>query len=82
VGHNAYGTPGHPHNVYEEGLDESEEEQQKTNHDRQPPDNTVKQPAPPSKGKEKMPPVERLVPNPLKQLRQKQVAEAKLLAAQ
>jgi len=57
--------------AYEEGLHESEEEQQQTNQEQQPLNNTAKQPPPPVKGKGKMPPIERQVPDPLKQLRQK-----------
>jgi len=45
--------------TYEEGLQESKEEQQQTNQEQQPPDNTAKQPTPPFKGKEKIPPKER-----------------------
>ena len=67
---------------YEEGLHKLEEEKQQTKQEWQPPDNTAKQSAPPSKSKEKMPSMERQVPDTLKQLRKKQAAEDKLLAAQ
>jgi hypothetical protein len=68
--------------TYEVGLQKTWEEQQQTNHEHQPSNNTAKKLLPPSKGKEKMPPMERQVLDPLKQLRHKQAVEAKLLAAQ
>ena len=68
--------------LYEEGLQESEEEEQQTNQEQQPPNNTVKQSPPPSKGKGKMAPMKRQTLDPLRQLRQKQEAGTKLLAAQ
>jgi hypothetical protein len=68
--------------AYEEGLPETEEEQQQTNQEQRNPNNNEGQPSPPTNGKEKMPPMARHVPDPLKQLRQKHVAEVNLLAAQ
>ncbi len=72
--------------AYEEGLQEQEMEEPPLKH-------TTKQiPIPPKlpknkpenqttgKGKDKMLPMERQLPNPLKQMRQKQAAESKLLA--
>ncbi len=58
----------HPHilNAYEEGLHESEEDQQQTNQEHQPPNNTEKQPPHQPNAKGKCPPMERHVPDPLK----------------
>ena len=74
----------HPgiHTAYEEGLHGTEEDQHQTNQEQPAPNNTAKKPTPPTKGKEKTPSVERQIPDPLKQMRQKQAPEAKLLAAQ
>jgi hypothetical protein len=60
---------------YEEGLQKIEEEQQQTNQEQHPSNATARKPTPPTKGKEKMPPMERQIPDPLKQMRQKQAAE-------
>jgi hypothetical protein len=62
--------------TYEGGLQELKQKKQRPHHEQQPPNNITKQPAPPSKDKGKTPPTARQVPDPLKQLRQKQAAEA------
>ena len=66
--------------TYEEGLHGTYEEQQQTNQEEPPLNNTAKKPTPPINGKEKMPPMDRQIPDHLKLMRQKQAAEAKLLA--
>ena len=73
---------------YEEGFQEQEQEEP-------PPTHTEKQTPTPhelpktktenqttNKGKDKIPPMERQLLDPLKQMRQKQAADAKLLATQ
>jgi hypothetical protein len=74
--------------AYEEGLHEQElEEPLPIQTDKQSPNpsslpkNKLDNP-PPGKGKDKMPPMERQLPDPLKQTRQKITANKKLLAAQ
>jgi type IV secretory pathway VirB10-like protein len=76
--------------AYEEGLQEDQEEPLPPNNTDQ--QNKEKPPTPKNipkttpenrnKGKDKMPPMTRATPDPLKQMRQQQVAEAKLLAAE
>ena len=70
--------------AYEEGLQETEEEQQQPSQEQPPPppNNKGKPPTPPTKGKEKMTPMDRQIPDPLKHVRHQQVAEAKRLAAE
>jgi hypothetical protein len=74
--------------AYEEGLQEQElEELLPTQIDKQSPipQNLPKNKqdnVPQGKGKDKMPPIERQLPNPLKEMRQKHAADTKLLAAQ
>jgi hypothetical protein len=67
--------------TYEEGLQESEEEQQQTNQEKQS-QNTTAKTAASNQGKRKMLLMDRHVPDPLKQMRHNQAAEAKLLATQ
>ncbi len=73
--------------AYEEGLQEQEQEEPpQTQTEKQSPSShklpktkTEKQNT--GKGKDKMPPLEKQLPDPLKQMRQKQAADAKLLAS-
>jgi len=51
--------------TYEDGLQETEEEKPQTNQEHHPSIATAKKPTPPTKGKEKIPPMERHIPNPL-----------------
>jgi hypothetical protein len=66
--------------AYEEGLQEPEDEEQQPNKAQPPPKG--KPPTPTTKGKEKMTPMDRQIPDPLKLMRQQQAAEAKRLAAE
>ena len=67
---------------YEEGLQDIEEEDQQPSKEQPPPTNKGKPPTPPTKDKEKMTPMDRQIPDPLKLMRQQQAAEAKRLAAE
>jgi len=66
----------------EEGLRDAEEESKHASRYHLPPVASHPKVLPPTKGKEKMPPIDRQTPDLLKQLRLKQTTKAKLMAAQ